>query len=75
MIGFGNLAANGIHTITRINANTFSLDGVDGTLSGVYTGGGQWSKQIANLADPAARVSFTQVTPSRYTLDLKRVTD
>jgi hypothetical protein len=37
----GNTAANGTHTITRIDANTFSLDGSTG--NGAYTSGGTWN--------------------------------
>lgn len=36
----GNTAANGYWTITRIDANTFSLDGSTG--NGAYTSGGTW---------------------------------
>ena len=36
----GNTAANGDHVITRINADTFSLDGSTG--NGEYTSGGTW---------------------------------
>ena len=31
------------YTITRIDANTFSLNGIDNTAFGGYTGGGTWS--------------------------------
>lgn len=37
----GNAAANGIFTVTVVDANTFSLDGSTG--SGAYTSGGAWS--------------------------------
>lgn len=37
----GNLAANGDFTITRINADTFSLDSSTG--NGSYTSGGTWT--------------------------------
>lgn len=36
----GNTAANGDFTITKIDANTFSLDGSTG--NGAYTSGGTW---------------------------------
>ncbi len=36
----GNTNANGTFAVTRINANTFSLDGTTG--NGVYTSGGEW---------------------------------
>lgn len=36
----GNTAANGTFTITRLDANTFSLDGSSG--NGAYTSGGTW---------------------------------
>lgn len=36
----GNAAANGNFTITKVNANSFSLDGSVG--NGSYTSGGQW---------------------------------
>jgi hypothetical protein len=36
----GNTAANGTFTITRVNANSFSLDGSTG--NGAYTSGGTW---------------------------------
>lgn len=36
----GNTAANGTFVITRIDANTFSLDGSTG--NGAYTSGGTW---------------------------------
>lgn len=41
----GNTAANGRWVVTRINANTFSLDGSVG--NGSYTSGGTWT--IAGL--------------------------
>ena len=34
---------SGVFTITVINANTFSLDGIDNTAYGAYTSGGSWS--------------------------------
>lgn len=38
-----NHTANGVHTVTRIDNNRFSLDGVSGTASDVvYAGGGSW---------------------------------
>ena len=40
-----NHPANGLKTITRIDNNRFSLNGVNGTLPGVaYDGGGAWFK-------------------------------
>lgn len=36
----GNTAANGTFTITRVDADTFSLDGSTG--NGAYTSGGTW---------------------------------
>ncbi len=38
----GNTAANGFYRITRIDANTFSLD--DSAGNGAYAGGGTWSE-------------------------------
>lgn len=37
----GNTAANGTFTVTKIDANTFSLDGSTG--NGAYTTGGTWN--------------------------------
>jgi hypothetical protein len=37
----GNTAANGTFTVTRVDANTFSLDGSTG--NGAYSSGGSWS--------------------------------
>lgn len=37
----GNTAANGTFTVTRVDANTFSLDGSTGT--GAYGSGGEWN--------------------------------
>jgi hypothetical protein len=37
----GNTAANGTFTITRLSADTFSLDGSTG--NGAYTSGGTWN--------------------------------
>jgi hypothetical protein len=37
----GNTAANGTFTVTRVDANTFSLDGSTG--NGSYTSGGTWN--------------------------------
>lgn len=37
----GNTAANGTFTITRVSADTFSLDGSTG--NGAYTSGGTWN--------------------------------
>ena len=42
----GNTAANGLFTITVVDANDFSLNGTVG--NGVYTGGGVWSAAVAN---------------------------
>ncbi len=36
----GNTAANGSYFVTRVDADTFSLDGTTG--NGVYTSGGTW---------------------------------
>lgn len=43
----GNTAANGTFTITRVSADTFSLDGSTG--NGAYTSGGTW--RAAGLYD------------------------
>ena len=43
----GNLAANGIYTITVINSTEFSLNGTTG--SGNYTSGGTWSLSLLSL--------------------------
>lgn len=37
----GNTAANGTHTITKVDANSFELDGSTG--NGSYTSGGTWN--------------------------------
>src|SRR6185312_5237999 len=40
----GDTAANGTFTVTRITSSTFSLDGSNGTASGLYTPNtGSWS--------------------------------
>ena len=40
----GNLAANNVHTVTVIDANSFSLDASTG--DGVYVTGGKWWKGV-----------------------------
>ena len=40
----GNAAANGTFTITVVDANTFSLNGVDGSAAAAYTSGGTAKK-------------------------------
>jgi hypothetical protein len=41
----GNTAANGLHWITRIDANTFSLPGTTG--NGAWGGGGSWTRVVS----------------------------
>ena len=48
----GNTAANESWTITRVSANTFSLDGSTG--NGSYTSGGTWSVTGLYAADVTA---------------------
>ena len=43
----GNTAANGTFNVTKVNANTFSLDGSTG--NGAYTSGGTWNVTGAYL--------------------------
>ena len=49
----GNQAAIGLHTVSVIDANSFALDGSNG--SGNYTGGGTWTSNVitgATNTDP-----------------------
>lgn len=56
----GNTAANGTFTITRIDADTFSLDGTAGGPSLAYTGGGLWLRARAiSAADNNAPITVT----------------
>lgn len=43
VVGMTQLNGSTIYTITKIDANSFSLDGVDSTLFTTYTNGGTWS--------------------------------
>ena len=47
----GNKGANGVRTITVLDANTFELDGSAGT--GAYTSGGSVVKEVQILLQPA----------------------
>jgi hypothetical protein len=43
----GNIAANGVFTVTRVDANNFMLNGPTGAYgSATYTGGGTWKANI-----------------------------
>lgn len=66
----GNTAANGNHTITVIDVNTFSLDGSTG--NGVYTSGG-WVVNLT-LADNLDDVDACRVGTDQ-TLGTKTVTN
>lgn len=47
----GMVQLNGIeYTITVIDANNFSLDGIDNTAFGAYTGGGTWVSSTRNFS-------------------------
>lgn len=59
----GNLAANGTWTITRIDADTFSLNGSAGT--GTYTVGGTWLRG-------ASTITFSTVPVSTETKVVRR---
>ncbi len=52
----GNTAANGLHPISVINANTFSLNGSVG--NGTYSGGGTWTR----VTGPNPRAKFPDET-------------
>jgi hypothetical protein len=45
----GNTAANGLHTITYVDANHYSLDGTTG--SGTYTSGGRVGNSTTQIAE------------------------
>lgn len=53
----GNGAARGTFTITRVDANHFSLDGSTG--SGAYDGGGVWMKAFDDPAAQAIALSIS----------------
>jgi hypothetical protein len=53
----GNTAANGTWVVTRLDANRFSLNGSDGTLSGVYEGGGTWIRSVGFAGDVITNIS------------------
>lgn len=55
----GNVAANGTYTVTYIDANTFSLNGTDGTTSATYTGGGTWSQGTITGASNSGDIVIT----------------
>lgn len=54
----GNTAANGTFAVTRVGADTFSLDGSTG--NGSYVSGGSW------LVTGLYRASFTLAAPSGF---------
>ncbi len=65
----GNTAANGFWTVTFVNANQFSLNGSDGTASGVNLGGGNWTRfdQIQSASGASGQpVIITTVVPNRF---------
>ena len=74
----GNTAANGTWTITRIDANHFSLVGSTGT--GVYTSGGTWTAHFNPLSVDATPNSgdvlenLFQTDPTTSFIDTTKVT-
>jgi hypothetical protein len=54
-------------TVTRVDANTYSLDGIDGTGYTAYSSGGTWTGYIggANLDNATALVDLTATTGSK----------
>lgn len=67
----GNTAANGPFTVTFVDADTFSLDGSDGTTSLPYGGGGIWVKDnggarlhVSSIATITPTVAFRLVSSS-----------
>jgi hypothetical protein len=54
-------------TVTRVDANTFSLDGEDGTGHTAYSSGGTFAAYIggANLDNATALVDLTATTGSK----------
>jgi hypothetical protein len=54
-------------TVTRVDANTFSLDGEDGTGHTAYTSGGSFAAAIGggNLTDATALIDLTATTGSK----------
>ena len=65
----GNTAANGVFTITPIDANSFSLNGSDGSASPAYTFGGTWVRTTS-----AGNPLLTKQSDTRYVLNLSTVT-
>jgi hypothetical protein len=53
----GNLAANGVWTVTVTDADTFTLNGSVGT--GVYTGGGTWQRIVTTNPGGGAAAFFS----------------
>ncbi|MFO0824393.1 MAG: beta-1,3-glucanase family protein [Gemmataceae bacterium] len=68
----GNTAANGIFTVTVVDANTFSLDGSQG--NGAYTSGGTWSSfsvplRLVAPKDVTGELSATSTDPMNTYFD------
>ena len=56
----GNTAANGTFVITRVDANSFSLDGSTG--NGAYTSGGTWEINRSRFQSMAFRTNNSTLT-------------
>lgn len=56
----------GFFTITFIDANTFSLNGVDATGFGIYAGGGQWLAQDYKYYTEASQYAWHRFYASVY---------
>jgi len=62
----GNTAANGTFLVTRINTDTFSLDGSTG--SGAYTSGGTWNVSGLYGADIVCSTANGFASGETYTI-------
>lgn len=63
----GTTQLNGdLFTITFIDANTFSLNGIDATAFGVYTSGGEWIAQDYKYYTPGSQYAWHRFFASVY---------
>jgi len=62
----GNTAANGDFSITKVNDNSFSLDGSTG--NGAYTSGGTWNVAGLYLLSQAITIANSYLSGTTYSI-------